>query len=300
MSKIVTGTTTPRNIVNTFDFAGMLLGLPRLPGEQNDIYRRRLLDVYPHRAGASEPGLINGITRELGLEQFDALAVDYTGLASNSPRVIVRDVQVELYSNWRLDTDNTLDTTIDIYSRDSAAYFLSGLVTSINAVADWTVALGTGVDGHTASATLANQDTRNYQQNETVKPYKLNVLEHNRIVPGTVKFSRGGDDVFHNSVVAETLVLADGDYYIDHPEGRVVSWNIGSPNTFISYYYDDLPYTLTASPVILHEFSSDEFRSKIFEQILQPDGTYEDGLPKQTAIDHIAELLKVKGMLWGQ
>lgn len=300
MSKIVTGTTTPRNIVNTFDFLGMLLGLPRLPGEKNDVYRTRLLDVYPHRANASESGLINGITRELGLEQFDALTVDYTGLAGNSPRVIVRDVQVELYSNWRLDTDNTLDATIDIYSRDSTAFFLSGLITEINAVVDWTATLESGVDGHTVSATLANQDTRKYQQDEIIKPYKLNTLEHNRAIPGTVKFTSGGNNVFRNNVVAEALVLADGDYYVDYPNGRVVSWNIAGKETFVSYYYDDLPFVLTASPVILHEFASDEFRSKIFEQILQPNGTYEDGLPMQTAIDHIAELLKVKGMLWGQ
>lgn len=300
MSKIVTGTTTPRNITNSFDYLGMLAGLPRLPGEKNDIYRKRLLDVYVHKANSSEQGLINGITRELGLEQFDALTIDYTGLAANSPRVIVRDVQVELYSNWRLDTDLTLDATIDIYTRDSTAYFLSGLVTDINAIADWTATLESGVDTHTASAVLANQDTRNYQEGEVLKPYKLNVLENNRLVPGTLKFSSGGDNVFVNSVVAEALVLTDGDYYIDHPKGRVVSWNIPGRHTTASYYYDELPFTLNASPVILHEFASDEFRSKIFEQILQPDGTYEDGLPKQTAIDHIAELLKVKGMLWGR
>jgi hypothetical protein len=63
--------------------------------------------------------------------------------------------------------------------------------------------------------------------------------------------------------------------------------------------YDELPLVLQASPVILHEFCSDLFRAKVFEQVLQSDGTYHDGLPVDPAIDYINELLEVNSMLWG-
>jgi len=39
--------------------------------------------------------------------------------------------------------------------------------------------------------------------------------------------------------------------------------------------------------------------TKVFEQILQPDGTYTDGLPLSDAVDYINDLISAKGVLWG-
>ena len=63
--------------------------------------------------------------------------------------------------------------------------------------------------------------------------------------------------------------------------------------------YDALPFDLAASPVVLHEFGSSFFRNKVFEQVLQSDGNYIEGLPLQDGIEYINELLNARGMYWG-
>ena len=59
------------HIWNTFDEFGMLLGISRLPGERNEAFKNRILDVFKNPGGAHKQGLINGISRELGLTHDD-------------------------------------------------------------------------------------------------------------------------------------------------------------------------------------------------------------------------------------
>ena len=301
-----TFTITPEavNTPNAFDYFGMLLGLPRIQGEKNPAYRKRLWDVYVHRAGSSQEGLINGITRELGLSQYDALTVSYTGSSTNSPRVIVRDVQIELYSNWNLVDEsvssNELDgEAIDIYSKSSAAYYVGGLIEEINSSSYFQAAITNGVSERALSACLIDQDSRKWQEAELLKPFYRNTLEYRNIISGSLTFSAEGRNTFINQKTSEDLVLESGDYYIDYDNSILISYDLPPQDTICRYMYDELPLTLTASPVILHEFGSSYFRSKVFEQILQSDGTYEDGLPLDAAVRYINELMQAKGMLWG-
>ena len=293
-----------KNISNAFDYFGMLLGLPRIHGEKNADYRKRLWDVYVRRAGPTQEGLINGITRELGLNQFDALTISFTGPDTISPRVIVRDVQIELYSNWNLVDEsispNVMDgAAIDIYTRSADAYYLGGLIEEINDSSVFTAAIENNVSDKALSACLVDQDSRKWQEAEDLKPLYRNVLEHQNVVPGTLTFSLEGAEIFLSHVILETDVISPGEYYIDYTNGIIVSHSLPSRDIACRYMYDELPLTLTASPVILHEFGSSYFRSKAFEQIIQPAGTYEDGLPLDAAIGYINELMAAKGMLWG-
>lgn len=57
------------HIWNCFDEFGMLLGIYRLPGERNEAFKNRIIDVFKNPGGAHEQGIIYGISRELGLEQ---------------------------------------------------------------------------------------------------------------------------------------------------------------------------------------------------------------------------------------
>ena len=71
---ISTITPTVYNVWNCFDEFGLLLGLPRIAGENNRQYKARLLDVYANPANSTYQGLINGISRELGVSQNDVQA----------------------------------------------------------------------------------------------------------------------------------------------------------------------------------------------------------------------------------
>lgn len=78
----------PHQVWNFFDELGNLVSCDRLPEEPNIEYKKRIMDVFTNKAGASRPGLINGIGRELAirrnltwkdssrdLELFDAMIV---------------------------------------------------------------------------------------------------------------------------------------------------------------------------------------------------------------------------------
>jgi hypothetical protein len=64
---LIVSTPEVYNIWNCFDEFGLILGLPRIPGEKNYDYKQRLLDVYTNPANSTYIGLRNGISRELGL-----------------------------------------------------------------------------------------------------------------------------------------------------------------------------------------------------------------------------------------
>lgn len=59
------------HIWNPFDEFGMLLGIYRLHGERNAQFKERILDVFRKPANATKTGLMNGISRELGLNSED-------------------------------------------------------------------------------------------------------------------------------------------------------------------------------------------------------------------------------------
>lgn len=55
------------NVWNCFDELGMLVSLDRIPGEKNKAYKQRILDVYANPGNSTHDGLINAISRELGI-----------------------------------------------------------------------------------------------------------------------------------------------------------------------------------------------------------------------------------------
>ena len=305
MSRSFTLTSEPKNIVNNFDFIGLLLGLPRLHGEKNVDYRRRLWDVYVHRASSCETGLVNGITRELGLCQYDAFTIDYTTPeytpTSYTPAFFGRRTQIELYSNYNL-IDSSVDANvldipiIDIYSRDSSSYYLEGLITAINTSAGFTATICNNANEKAPSQSIISIDSGQWQEDEELQPVYKHLFQHKNIIPGSVTFST---NVFVEHVDSASLVLASGDYHIDYINGVLNTYDIIPLHTTCRYMYNSFPLTVRYSPVILHEFNSSYFCAKVFEQILQPDGTYIDGLPTSDVVQYINELLNVKGMLWG-
>ena len=72
------------NIWNHFDEFGLLLGLPRIPGEKNADYKTRLLDVYTNPANSTYSGLRYGISRELGIDYTDVKINTLVDLADHS------------------------------------------------------------------------------------------------------------------------------------------------------------------------------------------------------------------------
>jgi len=278
-------------IYNSFDHFGMLIGLQRLPGERNADYRARLLDVYIHRGGAHQDGLINALTRELGLNRREAISISTT--ATNG-RIIVGDTYLQLWE------DDTNYTEYDIYSRSSSVYFIKDLVDAIDSNTYFSATLLPGVNGGMPSGILLPKDTMTWQALEPLKNIKRNKLLYTNIVENSVRFSTEGYKVFHELVYGIDGIVASGDYYIDYTNNMIYSYDPAPIGTVVSYYYHDFPTKLEISPVNIYEFTSTTFRSKIFEQVLNEEGLYIDGVPTSEAVDYINEIMSVRNMLWGE
>lgn len=62
-------------VLNSFDEFGLLLSLPRLPGEKNLFYRNRLSDVNFRPSDTTVRGFANGVSRELGFQMKPAMDI---------------------------------------------------------------------------------------------------------------------------------------------------------------------------------------------------------------------------------
>ena len=59
------------HIWNAFDEFGLLLGVERLFGERNAAFKERILDVFRKPGNSTKQGLLNAISRELGLDESE-------------------------------------------------------------------------------------------------------------------------------------------------------------------------------------------------------------------------------------
>lgn len=62
-------------VFNVFDEFGLLLALPRLPGEKNLPYKNRLLDVNVHPSDTRVVGVTYGASRDIGVQVADYLTI---------------------------------------------------------------------------------------------------------------------------------------------------------------------------------------------------------------------------------
>lgn len=290
--------TTAQSVFNELDEIGLLLGQPRLPRERNPEYKQRLAGVFAQRANSTYKGLINSITRGVGLEIFKAMTVTPLesggAFVATDPAVIINQTKVYLYEDFE---NEVLDRTIDRYDRDEA-YFLGELVAAIDASPYFSATIEDGVDEYTRSMTVLNQSSHVIVTDETAPIATRFQLENNNIVPGTIYFS---DRIIFNQLVAtEGEVDAVGKFWVDHKNGVVKVFEAPIPDTTVRYKYVRSPMVCKASPVIIHNMQDDDFKVKLFEQVLTDAGTFENGLVTSLGADIINELLSVYPLYWGE
>jgi hypothetical protein len=289
---------TQKDIWNEFDELGAIVSLERSKGEENWEFRRRIFDTLVNRANASYRGLVNGVTRELGLSLYDCLSIvpktnsDDSFLAAD-PCVRFEGAYVYLYSDY---TNGILDHKIDRYEQGGNYEHLYRLVDFINQTVYFEAHLVPGVDRNARSMVLFNQSNRKRDTNDVPQSTKFK-LENPYIVDGTLYFS--DRSVFAVEKSTEAEVMSPGEFYVNYQTGMVVCNQVPDQGAWARYYYTETPFVAKASPVVLVDINQESFKVKMFEQILQDDGTFEHGLPTKLGADLINELLSVVPMYWG-
>jgi hypothetical protein len=283
---------------NQYDDHAALVSLSRKKGEKNWELARRTRDTMVNLANSSYRGLVNGITRNLGLSLFKAIHItpkmghDGTYLAAD-PYILFKGPYLYLYIDY---SNNELEYQIDRYEPGGNYDYLHSLVDFINTSTYFTAGMRLGTDEYTRSMTILNQSNRGVVNRESIQKSTRFRLEHRRLVPGTVFFS--DRDLFYNEVQYVDLVDARGKYHIDYSKGIITVYTVSSQNITVRYQYTIEPFYTQASPVILHDING-AFREKLFQQVLQDDGTYVDGVPTELGVEIINEIFSVTPMYWG-
>jgi hypothetical protein len=292
-------TPSPHAPFTSFDEHGLVLDLERIRNEKNYAYRQRLLETVARRANSTYRGLVNAITRELGLSLFKSVWInpklDSSGsFIATDPYIKFDGTYLYLYSDY---ANGTLDATIDRYEPGGAFEHYFRLTNRVNLTANFEAGVHPGVDLYTRSMTILNQSNRGEVELEAAKGSTKFRLDKWPACQNTVFFS--DRSIYKVEVSTLAAVTAKGDYHIDYMKGIVTSYLPPLPGTSIRYKYHQYPFVAWASPVILNDVNNDNFMVKMFEQVLQDDGTYAHGVPTTLGKDIINELLTVYPMYWG-
>lgn len=287
------------SVFNEFDRHGLLLALPRIKGEKNAVYKQRLMDVFVNRANSTYRGLINGVTRELGLSITGVMQIipvtdaNDTPLATN-PAVRFLNNNCILYEDF---SEGTILETIDRFEPNGGAYSYEELKHRINATLKYEATILTPALPETRSMTIFNQSSTVLVAEEEISGAgsRINLANRN-LIPNTVSVVAAN---FNRRVSSEGAISRAGDYYVDMESGNIISNTNPGAGSFVRYKYRDDLFIAQASPVILHNLQSDDFRSKMFQQVCDDLGVECNGLPTALGADIINELLSVAPTNWG-
>ena len=202
------GSVVTRTAFNQFDEFGLLLGLPRLKGELNSSYKRRLSNTMVDLANSTYRGLINAITRELGLELFNPIAINpkkdsYGGFFAPDPLVKVDGVYIYLYSDY---ANDILDFRIDRFEPGGNYEHLFRLVDFINQSTYFEAHLLMPEHRFTRSMTIINQSNRVQILLEDLQASTKFKLNNQHLIHGSVSFL--GTNIFRVEVENESDVEA--------------------------------------------------------------------------------------------
>jgi hypothetical protein len=281
-------------VFNEFDRHGLLLALPRLELERNVAYKWRLLDVFVHRASSVYIGLIHGITRELGLLIGKALrivpVVDGNGdPLLPLPAVVFEETKCILYRDYQAD-DILLE--LDRFDLDGGAWTIDELVSQINATGFFVVTKFSGTDGAKRSMTLFNQSSIGTVPNEDISGGGTRIrLENTNLLDGPVAVTSPN---LTERVFSEAALVRSGQYLIKLEEGMLITTSVPSDGSAIRYQYRQDNFVVKSSPVIIHNLQSDDFKTKMFEEV----GSYL-GRPTHLGAFIVNELLSVFPSSWG-
>lgn len=289
----------PIHYWNQFDEHASLVSLTRLRGEKNWELKRRTIDAMTNLANSTYQGLVNGITRELGLSTYNALSI--VPKLGNNGNFIAPDPYIKfdgaflyLYSDY---TNDVQEFKIDRYEPGGNYEYLGWLIDFINSGTYFTANIYPGIDRYERSMTILSQSNRGLVTNERVPESTKFKLKNDYLVRGSVFFTNR--DVFRTEMVNEDDVTAKGRYYIDYSKGAITVYTIATNAGTVRYQYVKYPFYAKASPVVLCDINSQNFKAKMFDQVLLEDGTYENGIPTELGIDIINEILSVTPLYWG-
>lgn len=269
-----------KKIPNTFDFFGDIVKMSRLDGESNADYKQRIMDFFANPGSSTYFGIINNITRDLGLSKLKPVVIDVArdesgNIIAENPAIEIKSNKVVLYKNWKLHGNSEVDKEIRFYNEDDAGYYLNDLVNEIDASSYFSADL---------DITISRRKTRS----TNIVRGKSFVYIHKDLVPSANRFDLPVSPVIDDSMIfSEENVFqtevpgtpsAVGEYNVDYENGVVYSFSKPSGEGTISYIASVFPFDIYVSEVELFTLQDDDFVDEIYHledgqrKLLKPEG----------------------------
>jgi len=297
----VSGKPTKQSIVNQFDFLGDIVSLKRLQGESNVDYKQRIMDVSVHLGGPTYNGVVNNLTRDLGLLRENAVLIELKLDSSGSPiadnpRIDILPQKVILYSDWRPDGTETIDEEIRTYSPDDTGYFLSDLVAAINTSSCFSATIYSGIRPNLHSSNLITGSSDNIIRKDIMTSNNYNKLVASNIIHDSLSFDE--NDIFKTEV--SVTPTSSGEYMIDYVNGKVYTYDIPSGQLGVYYHYALFPITIDYTPIRLYSLQDENFTDELFDKYTQASGDEVNALPNTEGSEIYHQLYKEMKVFWGE
>lgn len=287
-------------VFNELDRQGLLLGLRRVENENNQSYKQRISDVFVNRPNSTYRGLINAINRELGFSLSEAIRVNTVLDIDGNPLypncvIKFQDTKCLVYDNY---ITGSIVLSQDRFNPTNNAYDLEKLIVKINDTGVFTASLMNEISGQQRSMTIFNQSNLFTIPSESLSNHANKIsLRNKNILEGT--FFLSAPNLF-NEVDSDLDIRRPGDYYLDNTNGILYTGSVPSPGSTVRYIYRQDNTTFLSSPVIIHNLQSEDFKSHMYNQVEQDDGSFVNGSPTQLGSDIINGILSVYPSNWGQ
>ena len=296
-----TGTPTTKNIVSHLDLISDMVSLNRLTGESAADFKERVMDVAVHPGGGTYEGVINGLTRELGFIRQKGIKIELKlnsagEPVARNPRIDILPNKVVLYSDYRINSVQTVDRTIRIYQPGDTGFFIDDLVADINRSQCFTATMYSDVRPNWHSTNLVRGNTDIFIQGDVIRSDKLTILTGEYIVEESLVFDES--DIFQTEVTGTPA--AKGQYKIDRINGKIYTYNIPQGDLGVSYHASIFPFIVDYSPIKIYSLQEDDFQYELFQHETLDSGETVNTLPNTEGSEIFHQLFKENKTFWGE
>ena len=281
----------------SLDEIGLDLGLSRLPNETLDVYRRRLLLHARLPPKPTKKSILSTPQRRVGAFEKEVMRASLV-LDSND-RPIAKDPRIEIdgsylsvWDNWNYgENDPILKANLSLREEK---YFLRDVYTALSTLTFLNVTKSLLYDDYLKSFNLKIDNTDRVLKTRPLSGSRLNRLntENIRLCMLT------NTTVYRNEVTDLSLMIADGDYYVDYDFGYLHSYTGG--RGAIAIEYSNFPFIFYWQPVKVFEVNDSTIKQFTRDLLLDDNGNWDRLLLNSYGAKIANIILREHPLQWGE
>jgi len=224
----------------------------------------------------------------------------YLRITSFNPRVEVTGSKIYLYKEYANQDNFQLEKSLDLRTD---ARLHKNIVEEVNKLKFFHAENLLDRREEIISYTLKRQSSSNEVISELVPSMRFFKLANSPVKDGSARFTEV--DTFLSEVSLDQVSQGRGNYSIDYDNGVVTAKSLPTGAGTVSYAWNDFPFTIQHSPVVINAFRREDSQEFLFfqaevERYNNEKEHFVSSQPKADMIEFIAELLSVSAQNWGE